>query len=683
MRHLRVGVDVGGTFTDLVAVDDAGQVFHWKVPTTPEDQSVGVMEALRCLLDRVRALPSDVKLFVHGTTVATNTLLERKGARVGLLMTRGFRDVLHIGRQDRPRLYDLHVRRAEPIVPRRFRLEVNERTLYTGEVEVPVDPEEVRNHLRILLDAGIESIAVCYLHSYANPANECLTAEVIRRWGPRVHVSVSSEILPEMREFERTTTTVLNAYVQPAVGRYVESLSTRLTEAGVPAGLLVMRSNGGAIAASQAQGQAVQTLLSGPAGGVLGAVYLAEVTGTPNFITADVGGTSFDVSVIDNGTPTTAVEGNVGGYPVRMPRIDIHTVGAGGGSIAWVDRGGALRVGPDSAGADPGPICYGRGGLKPTVTDAHAVLGRLRTLLGGEISLDVDAARTGIAREIGDPLGISAVQAAEGILRVVNAAMTRAIRVVTVERGVDPRRYVLLAFGGAGPLHATDLARSLGIAEVLIPVAPGNFSALGLLAAPVREDRVRAFNARADVVRPDRIRAVLSALEREAGGVLQAQGFSHEAIRFECSADLRYVGQAYELTVRLIDADNVTENSWRQTVEAYHDMHRRLYGFARIGNPVEVVNLRVTALVDLGRPKWPRHSGQRARAVPTTHRLVWFEGRELNCPIFQRDTLAPEQYCEGPAIIEEPGATTVVAPGDTATVDPWGNLRITIGGGAE
>lgn len=677
MAGLRLGVDVGGTFTDVVAIDDRGAIHYAKVSSTPADQSAGVIEGLRRLLADVGGRPGDVTVFVHGTTVATNALLERRGARAGLLTTRGFRDVLHIGRQSRPHLYDLHARRPAPLVPRRFRREVDERTLFTGEIAIPVDPEAVAAIVREFAAAGIEAVAICFLHSYADAANERRAADAARAAAPDLPVSVSSEILPELREFERMNTTVLNAYVQPTVGRYVRRLAGRLEEEGVPARLHVMRSNGGVATASQAHAQAVQTLLSGPAGGVLGAAFLSEVTGLRDLITADVGGTSFDVAVVEQGRPSMVTEGVLEGYPVKFPHISIHTIGAGGGSIAWLDRAGALHVGPESAGAQPGPICYGRGGTRPTVTDAHVTLGWLGALLEGELALDAEAAREGLRREIGERLGLSPEQAADGVLRVINAAMTRAIRVMTVERGIDPRRFTLVAFGGAGPLHAAELARSLGIGQVLVPVAPGNFSALGLLAAPVREDRVRTFRSRADRLDCAALDAVFVALARDAVTSLRDEGFAGERIRCERHADLRYVGQAYELTVP-VAGESLTEAVWRATVAAYHDAHARAYGFAKPDDPVEIINARLAAFVDLDRPRWLPQPLREADAAAAAHRTAWFDGRPVGARVFRRRDFEAGHRCAGPAIIEEHGATTVLGPGDTLTVDQWGNLRLRV-----
>jgi len=676
MSRVRVGVDVGGTFTDVVSIDERGTISYAKVPSTPEDQSIGVISGVTRLLKRLEWLPSDVEVFVHGTTVATNTLLERKGARVGLLTTQGFRDVPHIGRQSRPHLYDLHVRRPAPLVARRFRREIAERTLYTGDVEIPVNVSEVQSIVRDFLASGIEAIAICLLHSYANPTNERVTAEAARSAAPDVPVSVSAEILPEIREFERMNTTMLNAYLQPSVGRYLARLAEHIQKSGMPARLLVMRSNGGAANVTHARAQAVQMLLSGPAGGVLGGALLSEVTGLRNCITADVGGTSFDVAVLEDGRPTIETEGAVEGYPIKFPHISIHTVGAGGGSIAWLDRAGALRVGPQSAGARPGPICYGQGGIAPTVTDAHVVLGRLRALLDGELALDAEAARRGLHRELGRPLGISPEETSDGILRVVTAAMTRAIRVMTVERGIDPRKFSLVAFGGAGPLHASDLARGLGIGEIVIPVAPGNFSALGLLATPIREDRVRTFRARINTVDGTTLQAIYSALAQEAITALRGEAGESDSIRCERGADLRYVGQAYELTVRA--PDDVTDASLHALATAFHRAHERTYGFSKPEDPVEIVNVRLAAFVDLERPGWAIERGDGAGEVPASRRPVWFDGRWVESMIVHRPDLRPGHQVAGPAVIEEHGATSVLAPGDVAVVDGWGNLRISV-----
>lgn len=487
MAKLKLGVDVGGTFTDVVGINEDGKVYFAKTPSTPEDQSIGVLNGIRALLEELGVAPDCVTGVAHGTTVATNTLLERNGAVTALITTKGFRDVLDIGRQSRPELYDLHARKPASLIPRYLRREADERMDYTGTVLVQLDMEELKKTIHELMEEGAESIAICFLHSYANDENEKKALEVIREIAPDFPVSVSSEILPEFREFERMNTTVMNAYVQPRMQKYVSQLRRRLDENGINSPLTIMQSSGGMMTDQIAAQKSVNTLLSGPAGGVLAAEFLSKITDYHNIITGDLGGTSFDVGIVQNGSIGITGEGVIEGFPVKFPHIDITTIGAGGGSIAWLDAGGALRVGPRSAGAVPGPVCYSKGGTEPTVTDAHAVLGRVgEKLLGGKMHLDVAAARKAIEEKLAVKLNMTVEEVAEGILRVANSNMVRAIRVMTVERGIDPRKFVLLPYGGAGALHAVELARTLDIGTVVIPIAPGNFSAFGLLVAPIR-----------------------------------------------------------------------------------------------------------------------------------------------------------------------------------------------------
>lgn len=479
MAKLKLGVDVGGTFTDVVGINEDGKVYFAKTPSTPEDQSIGVLNGIRALLEELGVAPDCVTGVAHGTTVATNTLLERNGAVTALITTKGFRDVLDIGRQSRPELYDLHARKPASLIPRYLRREADERMDYTGTVLVQLDMEELKKTIHELMEEGAESIAICFLHSYANDENEKKALEVIREIAPDFPVSVSSEILPEFREFERMNTTVMNAYVQPRMQKYVSQLRRRLDENGINSPLTIMQSSGGMMTDQIAAQKSVNTLLSGPAGGVLAAEFLSKITDYHNIITGDLGGTSFDVGIVQNGSIGITGEGVIEGFPVKFPHIDITTIGAGGGSIAWLDAGGALRVGPRSAGAVPGPVCYSKGGTEPTVTDAHAVLGRVgEKLLGGKMHLDVAAARKAIEEKLAVKLNMTVEEVAEGILRVANSNMVRAIRVMTVERGIDPRKFVLLPYGGAGALHAVELARTLDIGTVVIPIAPGNFSAL-------------------------------------------------------------------------------------------------------------------------------------------------------------------------------------------------------------
>lgn len=679
---IKLGIDVGGTFTDVVAVLPDGRRRFRKVPSTPQDQSIGVAEGIRRILEDIGAAPADVIEVVHGTTVATNTMLERNGARTALITTAGFRDVLHIGRQSRPHLYDLYAQREEPLVPRELRREVIERTSFRGEVLIPLDERGLVALGRELEGEGVEAVAVAFLHSYANDTNERRAREVLSEAVPSLLVSTSSEILAEFREFERFNTTVINAYVQPGMQRYVSRLADRIQELGVTAPLLIMQSSGGMMTDAAAAERSVQTLLSGPAGGVLATQYLTEWTPTKSYITADLGGTSFDVAIVDEGEIAMATECDIEGHPVKFPHIDITTIGAGGGSIAWLDSGGALRVGPRSAGAVPGPVCYSKGGTEPTVTDANAVLGRLSaSLSGGEMALDIDAAREAIRTKIAEPLGMSVENAAEGILRVVNANMVRAIRVMTIERGIDPRQFSLLPFGGAGALHGSELGRTLGLREVVVPVAPGNFSALGLLVAPVRYDQVQSLQVRDRDFDAARIEEAYSLLETRVRAQLESDRIESDDIVVQRRADLRYVGQAFELGIGLPEG-TLTDEGLAGTVERFHGSHERHYGFQKPGEPVELVNIRVSLLAaakgtrDL--PALPESSTDAPHASEI--RPAYFGEKWIDTPLYLRETLRAGQTFAGPAIVQESGSTTVVSPGDVVTVDDYGNLVLDITG---
>lgn len=679
MTKLRIGVDVGGTFTDVVGMDDAGNIRFAKTPSTPQNQSIGVVDGIRKILAVFGLTSADVTQIVHGTTVATNALLERAGAKTALLTTKGFRDVLHIGRQDRPSLYDLTAKRPDPLVARRHRREVDERILHDGRVERPLDADHLRGVVRELVEEGIEAVAICFLHSYANPRHEEQAVAIVREIAPQMQISASYDILPEFREFERVSTTVINAYVQGAMDRYLKSLVAKLREEGIAAPLMVMQSNGGMMSAEAAAARAMNTLLSGPAGGVLASSFLSDLVGGRDFITADVGGTSFDVAMVENGVPALRTEGAAEGYSIKFPHIDIHTIGAGGGSIAWLDAGGGLRVGPRSAGAKPGPICYQRGGTEPTVCDAFAVLGWLgeNSLLGGQMSLDIAAARLAIEAKIAKPLGMSVEEAAEGILRVAKAAMCRAIRLITVERGEDPRRFTLLPYGGAGPLHASDIARELGIGRVLVPVAPGNFSAFGVLAAPILTDEVatyrRTLNAGLDL---DELAARYQTLESRLTDRLLAEGCSRTEILYERKADIRYTGQAYELTVP-VALGTLSQSSFAETIQAFHELHERMYGFSRAGTPLEIVNLRAS-----GKVPTPRNGfggsldGGAAEAARRETRDIYLDGAWTTAPVYWRDQLSAGTNLVGPAVIEEGGSTFILFAGDELTVDPYGAMDV-------
>lgn len=679
MLKLKLGVDVGGTFTDVVGITGEGKVYFAKTPSTPQDQSIGVLNGIKMLLDSLDAPAECVSGVAHGTTVATNTLLERNGAVTALITTEGFRDVLHIGRQSRPELYDLHARKPESLVPRYLRREAEERVDYTGTVLVKLNIEELKKTVKELIDDGVESIAICFLHSYANHENEKKALAAIREAVPDFPVSVSSDILPEFREFERMNTTVLNAYVQPRMQKYVSQLRGRLDDNGITAPLTIMQSSGGMMTDQVAASRSVNTLLSGPAGGVLAAEFLANITPYRNIITGDLGGTSFDVGVVQNGSIGITGEGVIEGFPVKFPHIDITTIGAGGGSLAWLDAGGALRVGPRSAGAVPGPVCYGKGGTEPAVTDAHVVLGRVGgRLLGGKMKLDVNAARAAIKEKLADRLGMTVEEVAEGILRVANANMVRAIRVMTVEKGIDPRKFVLLPYGGAGALHAVELARSLEIGTVVVPIAPGNFSAFGLLVAPIRYDEVCTYHKHEKDISFERMEELFCQMEETARAEMKRDNVEESAVRFERKVDIRYYGQAYELTITVPNLP-VDQKVFAGLAEDFSQAHEQAYGFKKEQDPLELVSLRLSAVGQAD------HNGLYAKGIhgdtnaePEEVRKVYFMGKWMKTSIYNRSLLKSGNSFAGPAIIEDTGATSVIGPGDVVTVDERLNLIVKV-----
>ncbi len=678
----RLGVDVGGTFTDLALYDtDTDRLEFAKTPSTPVNQALGVAAGIRELMERHRVSPDRIDFFIHGTTVATNTLLERKGAKTALIVTAGFRDVLQIGRQDRPDLYDWRIRRSDPLVPRHLRYEAQERVLHTGEVQTPLDEETLEDIISRVKAANVDAVAVCLLHSYANPEHEQAIGDAIRRELPDVPVSLSHEILPEFKEYERMSTTTINAYVAPVMERYLRRLEQSIADVGLKSDLYIMQSNGGTMGAETAIDRPVHTILSGPAAGVIGAVAIAQQAGKPNSISIDMGGTSFDVSLSYKGEVRRTQESELERLPVKVPMVDIHTLGAGGGSIAWIDPGGALRVGPQSAGADPGPACYGNGGTEATVTDANLVLGRLgaSSLLGGTMTLDVDLARKVIAERIADPLGLAVEEAAEGIVQVVNASMVKGIRVVSVSKGYDPREFSLVAFGGAGPLHASELADEMDIPSVLVPVAPGVTSALGLLMADLRHDFAQTVLKPGSELSAAEITSWFEQLEFQAIEQMSREGVAAEDVSLVRAADARYVGQGYELEV-IAASGKLEQSDVEDIIERFHEAHIRNYGYASRDNPVEVVNLKVTALASMPRPDLAHDSqdsgGDPSRAV-IGQRDVFFKNDSKQTNVYDRSGLLPGDVITGPAIVEQLDSTTVVWENQTAEVDKFLNLLVT------
>ncbi|MBI4504716.1 MAG: hydantoinase/oxoprolinase family protein [Chloroflexi bacterium] len=664
-----VGVDVGGTFTDVVVLDHAsGRLAVAKVASTPHNQALGFAQGLAKLgvpLARVRRA-------LHGTTVATNAILEGQGARVGMLITAGFRDLIEIGRGERTRLYDLKLLKQPPLVPRAARFEVAERTRADGSVVQPAKAEAVRAALAGLDGETLEAWAVCFLHAYANPANEETAAAALRLVVGDVPIACSSAVVPEYREYERFSTTVLNAYVAPLMSRYLADLEGRLAADGYTRPLYVMHSSGGVMTARAARQLPVATILSGPAGGVAAAVALAAQAGLENVITCDMGGTSTDVCLVKGRRPRLTTEAKIAGYPTRIPQVDLVTVGAGGGSIATVERG-VLRVGPASAGARPGPACYGQGGEAATVTDAQLVLGRLDAgqPLAGEITLHPDLARAAVERAATRLGGLDAFAMAEGIVHLAVVKMANAIREVSVYRGHDPRDFVLLPFGGAGPMVASELARELGMSSAIVPPHPGNFSALGLLVSPLKRDVVRTRIRRLAELAAADLAAGFAELVAQATRELAADGIAGAALEFARSADLRYVGQSFTLNLP------VTEGAQPAALaDAFHAAHDAAFGHAAPGEPVELVNLRLAAALpaeplDL-RPDAPA-SG---RPEPIAQRPVRFGGAAVACPVYERAALPLGAALDGPAVVQEVGSTTVVWPGDGLHVDQHGNLRL-------
>ena len=651
MTQARVGVDVGGTFTDLVATVD-GEVVTAKVPSTPADQSVGVMRSIRAS----EIAPEDVAGFAHGMTVATNALLERRGARTALVTTEGFRDVLEIGRQNRPSLYDLTEDRPPALIPRDLRFTVRERMGPAGELE-PLDEASVHDAVAALDRAEVEAVAVCLLFAFLHPAHERRVGEIVRSALPGVHVSLSSEILPEFREYERFATTAADAYLAPKLAAYFGNLKAKLADAGIPAPV-VMQSSGGVTELEEAARAAGAFVLSGPAGGVVGAAYVAGASGYGNLLTFDMGGTSTDVAPVLEGNVATTTESVVAGVPIRLPMVDVHTVSAGGGSIAWVDEGGALRVGPRSAGADPGPAGYGEGAEEPAVTDANLFLGYLPdgAELGGEVVLDADLSRRALER-VGEKLGMDALETALGVVKVADVEMVRALRVISVERGLDPREFVLVAFGGAGPIHACSVAEELGMRTVLVPKVSGVLSALGLAISDLRRDYVRPFLAALRETDPASLEEPFREMEASASADLAAPAFRRRA-------DLRYRGQAFELTV---DADDPAELEVR-----FHAAHERRYGFRMEDEPVELVNVRLTASVPGEKPALVERPAE--TAARNVCRRANFDGEWSDVSVFERRAMGAGSELEGPAIVEFPEATCVLRPGWHGRVDDAGTL---------
>jgi N-methylhydantoinase A len=684
-RRIRIGIDTGGTFTDVVALDDAtGDLATTKTPSTPANPADGFMAGVDKVLAMLGLAGRDVSAVSHGTTVATNQLLEGKVGDLGFITTEGYEFVLEIARQSVPDGYGNSYFWVKPprIVPADRVRAVGGRLDFRGNEVRPFDATAAAEVARWFRKEGIDTIGVCVLHSYANPEHELAMREVLRREHPDAVVSISSDVLREYREYERSMTTLVDAAVKPTMARYVANISSRLRDLAPDVPFYVMKSNGGVLSADEVVNQPITTVLSGPAAGALGAALIAREAGFDKVLTCDGGGTSTDVAVVLDGDPTLTTEGTVGHYPSKIPMIDVVTVGAGGGSVAWVSPDGALKVGPRSAGADPGPLCYGRGGTEPTITDAHLVLGRIPPhLLGGEIPLDVGAARAGLD-ELATRLGLGLEQCATGILEISAWNQANALRQVTVQRGLDVRDFTMTTFGGSGSLLLCRLVDILGLSGVLVPENPGNVSAFGLLTVDVRNDYVQTAVARHDDLDVAVVAKIYDDLTSQAGVALDREGFARADHGYQRTADLRYVGQAFEVRGPAPDSQ-VDETFAAVVADAFHDAHEQLYGYSFRGDarqPVEWVNLRVSGVGPIARPtlrRRPVGDGDASRAQ-TAVRRVFFDAADgwVDTPVFWRPDLAPGDVLTGPAIIEEFGSTVPLHPGFVARIDELANILV-------
>jgi N-methylhydantoinase A len=679
MAHYELAIDIGGTFTDVVLIDlEKGHYQLAKTPSTPDDPARGFLTGLTQILSASQVQSDALQRIYHGTTIATNAILEGRGATVGLIVTDGFKYVLEIARHAMGRLTSPYtwMKPARPIPPENI-YEIPERLEFDGQVVIPLDEAAVRQAARQLQTSGIDAIAVSLLHAYANPAHEQRIRELVLAEHPTALVSLSSEVLPVFREYERTMTTVLNAYVMPQVSHYIANLSRELKAHHIDARLLIMQSSGGVIGADSATQQPVYTALSGPAAGVMGAQHFGQASGFDNLVSFDMGGTSTDVSLITKQGVTSTAEGMLGDWPMQLPMLDIHTIGAGGGSIAWLTPSNNLMVGPRSAGAEPGPVCYERGGTEPTVTDANLVLGRIApALLDGGLQLNVEAAKRAIEDNIARPLGLDLYRAASGILQIVDNNMMGAIRAVSIERGHDPRQFALLAFGGAGPMHATEVAQLLDMPVVCMPRNPGVASAYGLLVTDFKNDYARTFLQRPPHYDFEAMQTVYLGLEGEGQSWLEAERVPPDQRALKRSADLRYAHQGFEVTVDF-EAQEVTSQSVAALLQNFHQQHKQLYGFA-LEQAVEIVTLRVSALGQLNRLPALSLNGETGPPEQALigKRPVYFEktGGFVDCPRYRREKLAPNFTIAGPAILEQTDSTLVVSPGWWGQVDASGNL---------
>lgn len=675
----RLGIDVGGTFTDLLLFNGGtGEIHLLKTPSTPQDQSVGILTGIQALFAETKVPPSDIQGLLHGTTVSTNIVLEEKGAKVGLLVTENFEQVLHLARSQTPGPLAgwIIMQKPDPLADLELTRGVKERMNARGEIVTPMDEAHARTLIQELVDGGAESITVSLINSYANPVHEQRLKTLIQEVAGDISISLSSEILPEFREYERTLVTVMNAYVGPSMRRYLSGFEEKLRSIQFSPHVNIVRSDGGLMSVARASESPVHTMLSGPAGGVSGAAFLANLAGHPNALGFDMGGTSTDVSLIQDGRPTISRQTTLGYYPIKIPSVEVHSVGAGGGSIAHVPMTGALRVGPESAGAMPGPACYGRGGDQPTVTDANVVLGRLPpSLLGGDMALDVKAAEEAVGK-IGRALGLDLHQAAQGILDIVNENMFGALRLVTVQKGLDPRDFAVVAFGGAGPLHGNAMAMLAGCYPVIVPPTPGVLSALGFLYSDVKNEFAQTYVRNIDDIDAGQVHDILTRLGREARTWLQEEDISEQDQELQYEADVRYFRQGYEFSMH-IDPGSMTNGGLRDLETRFGTAHERLYGF-KLEQPVELVNLRAVGTGKVDKVQFPEFSLEDrdpSKAVVEQHR-VYFDGNFEQTNIYDRNMLRAGNHVAGPAILTQKDSTTVIHPGHVGEVDQYLNVLI-------
>ena len=675
-----VGVDVGGTFTDLTLFSTQSCMLkHYKLSSTPDDPSIAIVDGVRQILQYNNVEPDEVEYLAHGTTVATNALIQRKGAKTALLTTKGYKDLLEIGRQTRPSLYDFSRVKPEPLVHGKLIREIDERILYNGEEYKCLDEESAVKNILDLKEQGVESVAVCMIFSYINPVHEKKISDLLSKYFPEAFVSLSHRVSPEFREVPRMSTTVVNAFLGPIMETYIENFQDSISKIGIKCSPYITQSNGSIISIGETKSTPVRTALSGPSSGVVAAKHMANLCGEKQIITFDMGGTSADICLLNDGSPEYASEKELEGYTLRIPMIDIKTIGAGGGSIAHIDEGGALKVGPESAGAVPGPAAYMRGGDKPTVTDANIVLGRLNPekLLNGRMNIDSSLAEQAIKDHICAKTGIDMLEAARGIIDIVNANMMRTVRVVSVERGYDIRDFALVSFGGAGPLHSCELAEDLGINKIIVPASPGTFCSLGLLVADIQYDYVRTCILPAENNSLEKINAVYEELIEEGKQFLDHEKIESQNRIYQRQADARYHMQNYELTIR-IPSGKLDEQKLKEFCDYFHKEHERKYGYCDRSQKIELVNLRVSTIGLREKPTLLADDHKREHSfLPFQTRKVWFRKTGfISCPIYYKSDIPTELDFSGPAIIEQMDTTVVITPEWRCRIDKWGNIRM-------